>query len=202
MIGRVDPPSKCVKLNEPMPKPNEVRITTAVDVPPMVHAKLLPLATTWAYNDRDDLPSDQRNWRSYGLRPRWPMWPLQAKSWRVVPGGIAFNLPGWGAADRAIATFKAAAQAPKMWDLEKGAIRRAAYLSYTDEGWVLQARFWRKEGLVERSTRSGFKVWEPKRRAKRRWRAAPADYPRDKWGRVLSAKQAARRAAASTAGDT
>lgn len=182
-----------------MTRLSEIRITTALDVPPMVHAKLLPLANQWAYGTRDDLPSDQRNWRGYGLKPRWPTWPLQAKSWRVVPGGMAFNLPGWGDADRAIAVFRSAAQAPRMWALEKGAVRRAAYLSYTDEGWVLQARFLAKGGLIERTTPSGFKVWEPKRRQPRRWRVCPPDYPRDKYGRPLSARAAARRAAASEA---
>lgn len=188
-------------LFELMPKPNEIRITTALDMPPMVHAKLLPLANQWAYGARDTLPSDQRNWRGYGLRPRWPTWPLQAKAWRVVPGGIAFNLPEWGAQDRAIAVFKAAGQATRLWSLEHGAVRRAAYLMYTDEGWVLQARFLQKEGLVERTTRSGFRVWEPKRRT-RRWRVAPPDYPRDKYGRPLSARAAARRAATNTSGDS
>lgn len=158
-------------------------------MPPMVAAKLEPLARQWTGGNREGLPSAQRQWKGFGEDPKIPAWPLPADSWRVLPGGITFRLPGF--AERPMALIADPLKAKQLWEVELGAIRRASRLLLATDGtWLLLARFKYKEGLVERKGK-GYSTWV-KKHGRARWYRAPEGWPRDKYGRPLSGRAIAR----------
>lgn len=167
------------------------RTVAYLTMPPLVAATLAPLATRWSKGDREGMGSAARGWRSRGLDPKIPMWPLDARSWRVLPGGITFRIPGFS--ERCVALIEDPGHARRLWDMEQVNLRSASYLMLSLEGrWLLSARYRYKEDYIARRKRTnGVTVWV-KKHGRARWYRAPDGWPRDKHGRPLKVREITR----------
>ena len=170
---------------------NEYRTIVRLEVPPLVASVLGPLAMRWTAGDREDMPSETRNWRSRGLDPKIPMWPIPATGWRVLPGGITFRLPGFS--ERCIATFADPAMAKKLWEYEQRGHRRSCYLMRNLEGhWWLSARYYLKEDYIAKRGNKRIQ-WVRQGRQRARWHHAPDGWPRSARGTPLTVREITRR---------
>ena len=183
----------------------ERNLMARVTFNPYTEQALVQQADAFRKGRMDELQSDVRDWRWMppGTNPILP-----CIHWHVAMGGIEFamylpKLDGSGTREpvRALAQFAYPGDAKAALELQRTMRTAALYLLRSDDTgdprvtpeWYARMRFYPK----------GFKVGQKdKRWQRRRWLTAPEGWPRDKYGRPLSAATIARRGIASVPGGT
>lgn len=146
---------------------------------------------------------------SYLPRGDYPICPFYNEAWRVILGGVTAlaHLAGLDGKTlepmRFAAVFLDAPEARAALVCERTMVRRVARFYLLESQWWVSLRYQRKESmiLVKTSKPRARQQWKSKRKHPRRWQTAPASWPRDKWGNLLSDAAVARMRADSAARD-